>query len=319
MKNSKKIIIGITIFVFVLIACFLICNIFNKKKIQEKSITPILYEVTKEGSANKMYLFGSIHLGNKDEMKFPNYVLNAYNNSHYIACEYNMVMANADFENAQKLVMKMMYSDGTTIKDHINEVNYNKIVNFLKEKNSYNQMYDYYKPVFFYSLMSNVLGNDAKIDSQGGVDEYFINKAIEDKKTILEVESMDYQMNLLFEFSDNLYETAIIEMIDNYDDEVKGIFELYNNWKQGNEDKILELNDSDIDVKDNYSIELKNEINSFNQKLINDRNKTMTDKAIEYFNNNQDVFFMVGTLHIIGDDGIANNLKEQGYVVKRIQ
>ena len=44
----------------------------------------------------------------------------------------------------------------------------------------------------------------------------------------------------------------------------------------------------------------------------------MTEKAIEYFNDNKDVFYMVGAAHIIGDKGIVNNLKKQGFIIKQV-
>ena len=314
-KKNLKIIGIIAIIIFITLGIFLGIKLIGSK---EKTLTPVMYEVTKEGSSNKMFLFGSIHLANKDDLIFPDYVLDAYNNSHYLACEYNIVAANADFASAQEIAMKMLYQDGTTIKDHINNELYTKITDFLTKKNMYNGLYDYYKPVFFYSLMSNIIGLDAKLNSEAGIDEYFINKAIEDKKTILEVESMQYQMNLLLSFSDRLYEIAINDVLENYDDTVKETAELYSSWKTGDDKKMLELNDEDIDILDSYTEEEKKEISNFNKKIVDDRNITMTDKAIEYFNNNQDVFFMVGALHIIGENGIANRLQEKGYTVTRI-
>ena len=316
-KNNLKIIGIIVLIIVVLIGVIFAYKHFTNKS--NSKITPILYEVTKDGSNNKMYLFGSIHMANKEDLVFPNYVLDAYNNSNYLACEYNTVEANADFATAQEMAMKMLYQDGTTVKDHISGDVYTKLVEFLTKKQSYSGLYDYYKPVFFYSLMSTILAKDANLMSEAGIDEYFLNKAINDKKTILEVESMQEQMDLLLGFSDSLYELAIVEIIDEYDTAVKELIDLYNNWKSGNEKEMLELNDEDIEIKDTYTEKQKEEINEFNKKLVNDRNEAMTNKAIEYFNNNQDIFFMVGTLHIIGDDGIANKLKDMGYNVKKVQ
>lgn len=314
MKNKK--ILAIIIAIIVSIATgLLVYKVLSNKT---SGVTPVLYEVTKAGSDNKMYLFGSIHMADK-ELTYPDYVLDAYNKSHYIACEYNMIAANNDMEKMQEIAMNMLYQDGTTIKDHIDEDTYNKLVNFLTEKNSYTVLYDYYKPVFFYSLMSSIMGKDAKLDSEAGVDEYFLNKAINDKKEILEVESMESQMNLLLGFSDELYLVSIRDVIDNYQDNVQELIQLYDSWKKGDINKILELNDEDIDIKDGYTEKQIEEIKEFNKKIIDDRNKTMTDKAISYFNDNKDVFYMVGTLHIIGEDGIAHSLEEKGYTVKRIQ
>ena len=288
-----------TILILVAVVALLVGGYFgyraltNKKeeKPVENKITPLLYEVTKEGSDNKMYLFGSIHLANKSDLKFPEYVLDAY---------------------------KMLYDDGTTVKQHLNEETYNKMVNLLTEKKLYSGLYDNYKTYFFVSLLTNAMGIDAKIDPNNGIDMYFLNKAKSENKTILEVESSDFQNDLFLSFPDEFYELMIAETIENYDDNVEGLKKLYEAWKTGNAADLEKYGSEDIDVDDTYTEQQKAYIEDYNNKIVTERNKTMTDKAIEYFNNNQDVFFMVGTLHIIGEDGIAKQLSDKGFTVKQI-
>jgi uncharacterized protein YbaP (TraB family) len=255
----------------------------------------------------------------KDLDLFPDYVMNAYNKSHYLACEIDETTINNDIEQTQELIQAMMYSDGSTIKDHIKVDVYNKLIDFLTKKESYVNLYEYYKPMFFYSLLTTIMGSESGLAAEAGIDNYFITKAKEDGKEVLEVESMKLQTDLLLSFSDTFYELAISETLDNYDEGVKGLKDLYKYWKVGNIEKILELNDEEFKTEDNYTELQKKEIENYNKKLITDRNKTMTDKAIEYFEDNKDVFFMVGSLHIVGDDGIASKLQEKGYTVTLVK
>ena len=96
-------------------------------------------------------------------------------------------------------------------------------MDFLTKKNAYINVYEQYKLYFFVSLLSNLMAQDAKINATGGVDDYFEQKAYEDKKTVLEVESYDYQMNLFEEFPDELYDLMLSEEIDNYEESVAGL------------------------------------------------------------------------------------------------
>ncbi len=324
MGNRKRIfeIIGLIVLVILfIVGMFFIYKTLIDLDKEEVNIEmkPILYKVTKDGSDNEMYLFGSIHMAKSDDLSFPDYIMNAYNKSHYLACEIDEEKSLSDADLTQQLALAMMYNDGSTIKDHINIDVYNKLVDFLTKKESYTSVFDYYKPMFFYSLLSNIMGNDSGLDPNSGIDNYFISKAKEDKKTILEVESMDYQIELLLGFSDDLYELMIKETLDNYEENVKELMELYNNWKMGNEEKILELNDEEFKEDDSYTEKQKKEIKDYNERLVINRNKTMTNKAIEYFEKDQDVFFMVGAGHIIGENGIANNLKNKGYIVTQVK
>ena len=327
MKDKKKIIIILGSIILVgILAFILVTKVFNKTpndspNKEEKSkeeITPLMYEVTKNDSNNKIYLFGSIHVANLNEFNFPKYVMDAYNNSKYIACEFDIVEYEKDTDRQMSDVMNMAYTDGTTIKDHLSKDTYERIVKFLTEKNLYTSIYDVYKPYFFQSLITMALTSDAKINANTGIDNYFLKQAKKDNKNILEVETSDFQMNLLLGFSDSLYELILQESINDYNEEVENLKKLYSYWKLGDIDKLLEISDDDIEVKDNYTKEQIKEINDYNKKLIDDRNIGMTNKLIEYFNNNYDTFYMVGTLHLIGDKGIAKQLEAKGFTVKQV-
>jgi len=319
-KKKKNLIIIISTITILLLGIggYLLFKDSPKKETTKEEITPLMYEITKEGSNNKIYLFGSIHLANTKEFTFPKYLIDAYNNSHYLACEFDTVAYEKDTERQTQDVLKMLYEDGSTINEHLNSETYEKLVNFLKEKKLYSSLYDVYKPYFFESLITLALANDSNIKSNSGIDDYFLKKAKKDSKTILEVETSDFQTDLLLSFSDSLYEIMINDAIDNYDDEVKSLNELYEAWKEGNPDTLENLSNDDIEIKDEYTKEQIDLINDYNEKIITNRNTTMTDKLIEYFNSNYDVFYMVGAFHLIGDTGIAKQLENKGFTVKQI-
>ena len=321
-KKLIKIVGSVLLGIIIIIVGYFLYTRNNNYKIEDnikEEIHPLLYEVTKDGMSNKIYLFGSIHAANINELKFPDYIIDSYNKSNNLACEFNIV----DYQSNQEKVMldaaKMLYQDGTTIKDYLSNSTYEKLINFLNEKNFYMNLYEYYKPYFFQSLLTALIANDAKINTQTGIDEYFIKKAINDKKNILEVETSEFQTDLLLSFPDSLYELIINESIDNYDEEVKNLKSLYTAWKMGNIDELLKTADEDLEIKDTYTKEQINLINDYNKKLIDDRNTEMTKKVVEYYNNNQNTFFMVGVYHIIGDNGIAKQLENEGYTIKQIQ
>lgn len=325
-KNLKIIIIFVSVIVLLIGGFFgykaLINSETGKNNKVEKvnsSITPVLYEVTKEGSNNKIYLFGSIHATKNNELVFSDYIMKAYNDSDYLACEFDIIKYNNDFEKTMNDVMKMKYQDNTTIKDHMKEENYKKMVEFLKEKGVYSELYEVYRPVFFETLISQLAVEEAGLSAEEGVDQYFLKKAKKDKKEILEVESSDFQNNLLISFPDELYELSIADIIDNYEENVSLLKKVYDYWKKGNATGLLELDNEDIDIKDNYTEKQIEYINNYNKRIVDDRNDSMTEKVIEYFNDNKDVFFMVGDFHIIGDTGIAKQLEKKGYTVKQVK
>ena len=291
----------------------------KKEEIKKNVVTPLLYEVTKIGSDNKIYLFGSIHAAVKEDLdSLPDYVLNAYKNSSSIACELDITKITTDQEAIAKILEIMTYKDGTTIKDHLKEETYKKMVDFLTKKNSYVELYDLYKPAYIGTLLEGLAANDAKLDINSSVDDYIIKKAKKDNKTILELETVEFQYDVLYGFRDEFYEYMVSDYLDNYDKLVTSVSDLYKSWKNGDIEGLLD-NNSSIEIKEDFSSELKKDIEDYEKKLINDRNITMTDKAVEYLENKQDVFFMVGAAHIVGDNGIAKLLEAKGYTVTQVK
>ena len=142
-----------------------------------EKITPLMYEVTKEGSNNKIYLFGSIHFANIDELEFPKYLLDAYNNSDYIACEFDI---NKFLESTDQveLAKSYLYLDGTSLKDHINNNLYDKLIAFIKENYGYSEeITSRFNLIYVESLITQYYLTQAHINSTQGIDTHFLNKA----------------------------------------------------------------------------------------------------------------------------------------------
>ncbi len=291
----------------------------SKEESKKEQITPLMYKVTKNGSDNVIYLFGSMHLVNLKEFDFPKYVLDAYENSDYLAVEADIIAVQQQKDFATNYLLSSMYSDGTTIKNHISESTYNKLVKFLEEHYMYNEQLDIYKASFFESIISNIIVQEAGINSEDGVDTFFLKKAKKENKNVLEVESYEFQENLLNSFPDRLYELSIISAIDNFDAQVKEMQRLYKIWKNGNEEELVELIKEDsLDTIEGITAEDKKLINNYNYEVVDKRNIGMKEKFNSYFNNNQKVLFMVGAAHIVGENGLANLLKQEGYTITAI-
>lgn len=294
----------------------------EEKEDDHESATPLLYEVTKEGSDTKIYLFGSIHVANTQSLVFPKYLINAYDNSKYVACEIDMVKAETDPEAIALQQQMLIYNDGTKLKDHMDPKVYDKLIKFLKDKGMYAEQYEMVSPYYFTSLITIRAATDANVSAMTGIDKYFINRAKNDKKEILEVESFEFQFKLLLSFPERLYEMMIEAMVDNYEATVEGTKQLYETWKRGDPQEITNLvaKDNSITEEDRkkYSEAEIAMFEDYNNKLIYDRNVTMTEKVETYFNEGKSTFFMVGEAHIVGQKGIANLLVQKGYTVKQV-
>ena len=117
---------------------------------------------------------------------------------------------------------------------------------------------------------------------------------------------------------DAFFDLYLKNAIDNFDRDAKTLKDLYDAWKKGDAESLYKYGSDDMKVKEEYTAEQKKLAEDYNNALVVERNNEMTKKAIEFFDNNQDVFYMVGALHIVGDTGLAKQLQDKGYTVKKV-
>ena len=329
-KKSKVPLIIISIIVLLMIALgtyFLITRVFNKEsktiepekhEVEKEKITPLMYEITKEGSTNKIYLIGSIHFANLNKLEFPEYVMNAYNNSKYLACEFNIIKFLREVDK-EELMKDYYYVEPDSLDKHVSSESYDKIIKYLGDNLKIpEEQTKYYSLSFIDSYITQILLSKSNVSNGSGVDEYFLEKAEKDGKTILEVESYELQANLDNSFPDRVKEIGIIDAIDNPDKSIETLNDLYKYWKEGNVEELIKILVEPDDTNE-YSKEDLALLEDYNKKMLDDRNIGMKEKLEEYFNNGYTVFYMVGTAHLIGDNGIAKLVEQDGYTVKIVK
>ncbi len=286
----------------------------------EKDSSPALYKVT-DSEGHTAWLFGSIHVGRDDFYPLPDYVMNAYNTSDSLAVEFDVIKFEneADTSSIIEILAKMIYSDGTTIKDHVSEEVYNKCVEIFEENDMYNALLDYYKPCFWSQTIDSLSYEKMELDLENGIDKYFLKAAKKDGKEILEVESAAIQYNMYANFSPELQLYLLESSIESYTDTEASIEELdqmQDIWVEGDPDTFAEY----LSIQPEFESEEEKELyDEYTKALITDRNVTMTDFAESALKSGKQVFICVGAGHVMGDGSISDLLAERGYTVEIVK
>ena len=281
--------------------------------------TPLMWSAEDTSTGGKIYFLGSIHCGDENTNSYPDYVWNAYNESDSIAVECDIVAYASDIEAQKKSLLDYAYNDGSRISDHIDAELLSNAKKLLGDNDMYTVYYDFYKPALWSDLISGITVDNAEMSSDYGVDRFFINKANDDKKKILEIESVEFQSKMLTGFSDELQELMLRDAVDSAlsGEDVEGLKELYTDWKSGNYDLLNTMLFEETDYSE-YTEEELVLLDDYNNQLTTERNIGMLDTAVDYLNNGQKVFYIVGTAHFIGYDGIVSLLEDKGYTVELI-
>lgn len=277
----------------------------------ESACTPILYKVTAE-SGGVLYLFGSIHATDSRAYPLPDYVMQAYYDSDYLAVECDMVAFSSDFAAQTELVSKLVLADGTTIADHIGQETYAAAKTLLQEHGQYFSLYDSYGPVMWMSLLESVVIDLSGLDANNGVDMHFLQLAKKENKEVREVESVEFQYDLLLSLSDALMTLLIDAYVEDPQGAADGTAALFEAWLTGDETALLEESAEEVPEEEAalYS--------AYETKLVTERNLEMADTAEDYLSQGGTGFFVVGAAHIIGEGACAELLSERGYTVERI-
>ena len=276
--------------------------------------TPLLYRAEKT-DGGVLYLFGTVHLGD-ERMVFPDYVMNAYNESDFLCVEADMAAFGNDMDLQMEAVKKMLCEPGKTAKDYLGEELYNSAVDLLDEKGMYIQAFDYYRPIMWESLITEALISDSVFEANIGADMQLLDKANADGKEIREAEGVLYQYDLMMSAGDEPFVLTVAEMIKYKDSYIEELTVLYEAWLEGDANKLAGLNDEDYSELSDEDAKI---MKDYEDILITQRNLAMADLAEDYLEEDKTGFFAVGAGHIVGEGGLAELLADRGYTVTVVE
>ena len=135
---------------------------------------------------------------------------------------------------------------------------------------------------------------------QEGVDSYFVSLAHKQKKEVISLETYEEQLSLLLDYSNDFYAKQMEKIINDYDSFKELSISLYDAYLKGNKNELKKLID-----EDNENLETEEKMN-YLKAVYDDRNIYMASRVEEFLNNNNKVFMVVGSAHVIGNNGIID-------------
>lgn len=290
----------------------------------ETPATPLLYEVT-GGNGERMYLFGTIHVGDDRTAFLPQEIYDAFDESNALAVEFDSAAFTEslmeDEELQTQVTASYCYTDGTEISNHIDSELYEAAVIFLKVAGEYTAQANRYKPFVWSNLIDNFyLSQGRRLTSSKGMDNRLLARAREQDKEILSVESGEFQLELLSGYSDALQELLLLQSISGTRNEtLANTYALYELWCAGDEAALIErlaaMSEDERELVDADALALYDE---YHQQMEVDRNAAMVEVAEEYLSSGKTVFFAVGLAHLLGEGGLVQALRDAGYTVTLI-
>lgn len=260
-----------------------------------------------QSEANTVYVLGSLHFAKREIYPLRQEIENAFDQSDFLVVEANVNdIRKAD---VQKLVETALYPANDTLEKHLSAETYERVKKEIAGAGIPPELINKQKPWFLAMTLVALEIVKLGLDPNLGIDKYFLSKA-EGKKKILELESLDYQINLLSGLSDKDQELFLLYTLKDLNIMEQELDQMIQAWTSGDTKAMESLM--------TRSVSEDKRLSSIFEKLIYGRNKKMASKIESFLKTKETYFVIVGAGHLVGNQGIIELLKREGYRVEQL-
>lgn len=282
--------------------------------------TPLMWRMTND-EGHSVTFMGSMHALDPEILPFPDNIYDVLYSSDVLAVECDIAAYNNDLTKQLELFNSVQYEDGDSLKNHLSESTCKALEGFFADSGmNYFDGLATYKPWYIESLCENLVIGEAGLNAMSGVDVTLLNSAKEKGIDIYEVESIEFQMDMLKNMPDEIMDIELSSYSkENKEALVTQMRDLYDIWRGGDleltEEYLLSADEDLLGELDEKTQEL---LDQYNKTMLTDRNIGMADAAEKLLKEHENTFYVVGLAHFIGDDGVIALLKDRGYEVELV-
>jgi uncharacterized protein YbaP (TraB family) len=254
---------------------------------------------------NTVYLGGTFHMLNPSDYPLPKEFLDIYDKVEWLVFETDITQLETD-EFQQKFIKAMTLTNGQILTDQLSPQAYAGLIRYAAKNNIDTGPLQHLRPQMIALIISlkalRKFGLTAK-----GVDSFMGAKALSDEKTITELESTDEQIHYIATMGEGNESALILQTLDDIKDLANDLTIMKDAWRSGNSKALFETG-------------IKPMMESYPkvyQSLLVDRNNNWLPKIERLIEQPQEKFILVGALHLIGENGLLQQLKNRGYQVQR--
>lgn len=296
-KATQRILIG-------LVGLGLLSSAFAQRATSTTSTHHSLWQV--QGKSNVVYLLGSVHVLKAENYPLPVVIERAFTNSVIVAFETD-IGAMEQPETQMKVLTKARLPEGQTLQEQLSPAVYSSFTNHAAQDGLPLMAFEQLKPSIAAVTLAVVDLQKQGFDPEYGLDKHFYALARKTGKETAALETVDFQIGLLTDFSKEegelLMETTLKDM-----DKMKSEFgTLLTAWETG-----------DADALERLLNEASKEAPAIYKRLLTDRSASWVPKIQEWLSGSKNVIVIVGAGHLVGREGVVELLRSRGLKVNQL-
>lgn len=251
----------------------------------------------------RFYLLGSIHFGRPEMYPLPAPIMQAFAAADALVVEINMTAVDP-LQVAQLFAASGMYPPGESLRQHLDEVTWQRLVKAMVKLGAPEQLVAMQKPWLAALTLESLSIKQAGYDEALGIDLYFLNQAA-GKKKIIELETAVRQAELLAGLSEAAQLAMLRDSLRVMDDSKEYYQRMLDAWSKGDGAALEKMmNESFGAAAGDKEVETV---------LMTARNKNMTESLERLAKQGGTYFVVLGAGHFVGNDGIVERLKQKGF------
>lgn len=253
-----------------------------------------------EGTSNRVFLLGSIHLLREQDHPLPRIIDDVYEEAETLYMELDM--DDLDPLLMQATINRLgMLEEGTSLREVMGEDLYAEAAARAAELEIPFEMLDRIEPWYAAITVEQLVLTRIGFNAAYGVEMQLLRKAASDGKEILGFETVEQQLGYL----DGLSLEAQRELLMQTLTESAAIREIM-------DDLILAWRSGDIDYLEQALLDDVSGYPELYDAIVADRNRLWVDTIDELLDDGQDYLVIVGALHLVGEDGVPRLLEQRG-------
>ena len=255
-----------------------------------------------------VYLGGTVHILKESLYPLPQQYVDAYDATEKLVFEVDL--SRYPPAQVQQLTLSNAKLSNQTLRQSLPASTYQQLVDAGQLYGLPIGQMQGFKPMLAFQQLS-VMGFMALgYDPEFGMDHYFGQLGRRQPEHILQLESLEMQLNLLFNQPLDVQTAVLQQALDELDNLEPATSDLIRAFFTGDDGLLMQLIE---DQAGDHPL-----TKAFNEQLLDQRNRNMTREIVRYLNTANSYLVLVGAAHLAGPKGIVTLLERAGFQPERI-
>jgi uncharacterized protein YbaP (TraB family) len=260
-----------------------------------------------QGQNAQVVLLGSVHMAYPEIYPLRDALEQAFAEADKLVVEVDIGGANT-LAIQQLMLERGMLPEGESLQQYLLPQTWADLQYYLSSRGLPVDMFARLRPGLVVTTLSSMRIAELGMRPELGIDRHFLDRA-KDKKPIMELESVQQQIELLLAFPEpDLLISQTLVQLDEIDLYLRPI---YDAWRAGDPqllNRLLLVDEQERNPQFQPVYDL----------FFVQRNRAMTEKIDSYLRGKGSYFVVVGAGHLVGDEGIISLLLQRGYRAQQL-